>query len=239
MIPHIPCPICVYHKVQGNTVHSRSWVTPEAFRRQMELFQRYGYQSINFGQFLAFRRDPIQAKFFIITFDDGYQSVYDNAFPVMRELGFTGTLFLSTSFINERHRRDNSWDTTGENIWPVHHLLWDEIFELLDAGWEVGSHGVTHRALSYLPNDIAKNEIGYSKYFLEKRLGIPIRFFSYPFGNYDERIKAMVRNIGYELAVTAGGNPTEYLDGDLFALKRKTMVDDIGDHNFEGYVENV
>lgn len=238
MIPHTPIPLLMYHKVQGNIAHSRSWVAPETFRRQMELFQNHGYQSISFSQFLAFRKDPIQAKFFVITFDDGYSSVYTDAFPIMKEFGFTGTLFLTTSFIREQHRQDNSWDTTGEDKWPVQHLLWHEVLQLMDEGWEVGSHGATHRPLTYLPNDVAKNEIEYSKAFLEHRLSTPIRFFSYPFGNHDDRIKAMVRNAGYELAVIAGGNPTEYLDGDLFALRRKTMVEDVGEHNFGGYIEN-
>ena len=238
---HIPIPICMYHKVQGDIEHSRSWVTVETFRKQMALFKDYGYQTISFDQFLAFRSSPIQAKFFILTLDDGYESVYTEVFPILKEFGFTATLFLVTSLISEVERKDNSWDVACESYWKVNHLLWPEVIEMQKAGFEIGSHGVTHRPLQHLPPVVIKHELSYSKAFLESKLGIPIKVYSYPYGGGSENqtIKNLIRNAGYEAALGSGGNPTEYLDTpDLFNLKRKTMVESVNEHNFGGYVEN-
>lgn len=229
MIPHLKVPILMYHKIGGAIAHSQWWVTPLTFERQMRALKDYGYQTISFEQFLLGRQGmPLPKQPTILTFDDGYQNIYTEAFPILRRFGFTATLFTTTSFIGENNRKDNSWDIEGEEKFLARHLLWREIQEMASEGFEIGSHGVGHRALETLSSRVVKMELGDSKVVLEKRLNVPVKVFSYPFGSNDERIKDLVKEAWYEMALASGGNPMEYLDTrDLFALKRKTMTEQL------------
>lgn len=240
MIPRRICPILMYHKISGSKAYSRSWVTPPVFRKQMEALKSHGCQSINFNQFFFGRLgSPLPECPIIITFDDGYQGVFANAFPILKELGFVATLFITTSLVSDTKRRDNIWDVAKESKWPAHHLLWSEVAEMKREGFEIGSHGISHRPFTFLSHKDLIHELRYSKAILEGRLGSPVKVFSYPYndGSKDPSIKKAIQDTGYTMAVASGGNPMEYLDtNDLFALRRKTMIELPFDGTFMRYV---
>lgn len=77
-----------------------------------------------------------------------------------------------------------------------------EVRDWLAAGYEIGSHGLTHRNLAKLALPEAREEIFSSKKRLEDLFGIPIRHFSYPSGRYTPQIRDLVSEAGYQTACT-------------------------------------
>jgi len=136
----------------------------------------------------------LSAKPVLITFDDGYEGIYNYAYPILKKYAFKAIVFVTTGYIGKH----NKWDTS---LGPrFRHLNWSHIREMADDGIWFGSHGVNHTFLTRQSDSAARYEIEASKMELENGLGRPVRFFSYPYGNYDERIISFVREAGYEAA---------------------------------------
>jgi len=104
-----------------------------------------------------------------------------------------GTVFL----IAETLGQYNSWDVNLGGI-KYKHLNDREIRELLQNGWEIGSHGLTHRLLVGMQTEILKSEIEYSKQIIEDRFSTPVRYFCAPFGKLNRKIIEIAKEAGYQ-----------------------------------------
>jgi peptidoglycan/xylan/chitin deacetylase (PgdA/CDA1 family) len=99
----------------------------------------------------------------------------------------------------------NDWDV---NLAPkrVKHLSWGQIKELVKAGFEMGSHTITHRDLTRLaPRDLAL-ELADSKKALEDETGVGVASISYPFGRYNPRVVDAAVEAGYSSGFTSSPN---------------------------------
>jgi peptidoglycan/xylan/chitin deacetylase (PgdA/CDA1 family) len=149
-----------------------------------------------------------------ITFDDGYENIYHHAYPILKEYGFSATIFLITDFVG----KENSWDVNMG--WRrFRHLSWEEIHEMKGNGITFGSHTVTHRDLTKLPLDEVKMELSESKRILEEKIGKEVRYLSYPFGRYTDEIQEIAKEIGYSKAFTSYPR-TKNTHTDPFAIGR-------------------
>jgi len=99
-------------------------------------------------------------------------------------------------------------------------LSWDEVLEMSENGIDFGSHGCSHRILPGLERDEVKRELIESKRILEEKTGKTISLFSYPNGDFNEEIKKLVREAGYNCAVSTGAYKIDQEAPDLYALKR-------------------
>ena len=109
-----------------------------------------------------------------ITFDDGYESTYVLAYPRMKELGLTGICYVVVDWIGQADR-----------------LKMNQLKELIDNGWEIASHTLTHPDLTAIPLNIAEVEIAHSKKELEG-MGFEVNTFAYPYGRFNEEIVKIV-----------------------------------------------
>src|SRR6266496_1186897 len=75
------------------------------FARQMRALARTGWRTLTLDEF-ADRGDPAEHRVFLLTFDDGYASLADYAYPLLADLGYTATTFLVTDYVG----RMNTWD---------------------------------------------------------------------------------------------------------------------------------
>ena len=171
-------------------------VRPDRFRRQLETLLEAGVKPIAVNAALeAARHDP-GGRYFSVTFDDGYRDVLTNAVPILRELGVPATVFIPSAVV----------DGDATYWWyrtPPPAMTWDEIAELSrDPLFDFQAHGRTHRPLPRLSDDEARDEIEGSKQDIEARIELPVTAFCYPAGLYGEREAALVRDAGFELAVT-------------------------------------
>ncbi len=184
-------PVLMYHEI--GTGPNSLYVPIEKFRAQMNYLYNSGYHTVtmaNAQEMLV--NEKIPAKTVALTFDDGYNSVYTRALPIMQEFGFTGTVYVCTDFSG----RDN-------------YLTWEEMKTLQTAGIEIGSHTKNHIDLQTASTERQTNEIFGSKQALEEILGVPVRSFCYPTGTYNETTPQLVKVAGYTSAVTvANGQAT-------------------------------
>jgi peptidoglycan/xylan/chitin deacetylase (PgdA/CDA1 family) len=209
-------PILTYHKVDERWEWGGTRTTPRQFATQMSWLKEEGYRSIptsEVARLVTGGKRPLP-KSVGITFDDGYESIYQNVFPVMKNLGFVGTVFLVTDYVG----KSNSWDVNlgGRKF---HHLSWFQIKKMAEAGWEFGSHSASHPDLTKIPEADVLRELQRSKEAIEKELGKPCVLLSYPFGRYDEKVQALAKQAGYQGAF-ALYPPRPNGKEDLFALRR-------------------
>ncbi len=186
-------PILAYHNIRpipaGISASDRQFeVPPEELDRQLAWLKEQGYESISFDALHAALVDgaPLPPKPIILSFDDGRDTHYASAFPLLRAYGFTATFFVFT----------NAIDRPG-------YLTWEQMREMRAAGMEFGSHTRYHAYLTRLtdPREIDA-EISGSKKTLEDGFGEPIAAFAYPFGLHDDATAEKLRAAGYETART-------------------------------------
>ncbi|MFQ5698533.1 MAG: polysaccharide deacetylase family protein [Myxococcota bacterium] len=193
-------PILTLHAVlpleEGEQV--RGVVPLARFREQVEWLCSRGYRALALDRALDLlegRGAPVRRPV-VLTFDDGYRSVIEHALPVLVEAGLTATLFVVTGRVG------------ATSDWYVHkggrrleHAGWDDLERALRLGFEIGSHGVEHRAIPGLSPAEAESELGRSREELIGRLG-GCDHFAYPFGACTPAARSAVRKAGYRSACT-------------------------------------
>jgi len=174
----------------------------------MKALKEKGVSVIAMQDFLAWKRGEksIPAKAAIITFDDGWRSQYDVAWPILKKYGYPLTMFIYTEGVRGGHYGG------GEAI------SWEQLAEMRDAGVDIQAHSETHPDLRKPFDKIAKkrldpaeyekwleNEIGRSKRTLEEKLGIKVNCFAVPYGNINDRVREVAKKEGYEGVFTVYG----------------------------------
>jgi len=149
-------------------------VSPKRFASHLRALRQAGYHSISLRQLFdhLMRGRPLPPKPIIITIDDGYADAYTNAFPLLREYGFTASFFVITDFVNERRPE---------------YVSWDQLREMAAAGMEIGCHSRNHPDLRGKSVDYLVWQALGCKESIELELGFHPRFISYPSGGYDQR----------------------------------------------------
>ena len=199
-----PVVILAYHKVQSRPELGGTWLTPRAFRRQMEVISSSGLPVLYLTDYLeALGRGGETGRGVVLTFDDGYESVYTGAWPVLRELGFPATVFLVTGSMG----RPNDWEMPLARG-AFSHLSWDQAREMgADGLVRFGSHGVSHRELTALSDGELEEELRESRRAIAEELGRAPEAFCYPFGRFDQRVLRALREAGYTYGVTLTSRP--------------------------------
>jgi peptidoglycan/xylan/chitin deacetylase (PgdA/CDA1 family) len=167
---------------------------------------RRGYVGATFEQAVA---DPPGPRTVAITFDDAYRSVFELALPIMRRLGLPGSVYVPTDWPGRP--APMSWDGIDQWVGGPHEhelacLAWDELGELADAGWEVGSHSRSHPHLTHVTAEHLAAELEGSRSACEETLGRPCRSIAYPYGDVDDRVVAAAEAAGFSFgaALPAG-----------------------------------
>lgn len=196
--------VLCYHAV-SETWDSELAVTPAQLDAQLgELLDR-GYRPTTF---LEAATEPAAGKTLAVTFDDAYLSVLQLALPVLRARGVPGCVYAPTDWIG----RDEPMRWEGIDRWigtpdenELLPMTWDQLGELRDAGWEIGSHTRSHPFLTQLDDDALGAELAESRAECEARLGA-CPTIAYPYGDVDERVVAATAAAGY---TAAGALPQE------------------------------
>lgn len=195
--------VLVYHKVDVRSEIGITVVKPDQFRRQIEFLLSEGFQIGTLRD--LYQNYPDDKRRVALTFDDGYENIYHYAYPILKELGIAATVFLVTGYLGKRNR----WDA---NLGGIHftHLSQQQVVELVQNGWEIGSHTVSHRCLSGMPVALIRTELRDSKQYLETTFDREVAYFSAPFGKTNRQILEIVREVGYR--GVCGFFPFKYLN---------------------------
>ena len=219
-------PVLMYHKIPDQPLATRhqTFVTKENFARHLAYFKSRSLSPITFQDYQDFAsgRRPL-AEFprrpILLTFDDGYTDNYTNLLPLMQQYGYRGVLYLLGDF----EVRHNQWDLAQDPTEPRADLMSEaQKRAFVAAGWEIGAHTLTHPRLASLPAAEAAHEMAASKAELERRLGISILSFAYPYGDLSAETKRLAAEAGftYAVATDSGGM---HLEDDRMQIFRINM----------------
>jgi peptidoglycan/xylan/chitin deacetylase (PgdA/CDA1 family) len=187
-------PILVYHNLAPQS-KGRLVLGADTFAEQMRYLKREGYHVVSLADFVEWLqlKRQLPRKSVVLTFDDGYHSFRDHAYPVLKKLGFPATLFVYTDYVG-----------TGRNA-----LTWEELKSLSADGFDVQAHSKTHGDLRRAPGE---NDTQYARRMIaelaeppvlfQRQLGRGVQFLAYPYGRVDDELLARVREQGYAAAFT-------------------------------------
>lgn len=203
-------PILMYHEIKELPDNGERltglFVSPDRFNKQLDALKREGYNTVTMQELYEHwnKGNPIKENPVVLTFDDGYESVYKVALDALLERNMVGTFYLHTSAIGTRNS-----------------LTEDMIKEMHNSGMEIASHSITHSRLDKDNVDL-KSELLESKNILESIIESEVNHFSYPFGGYNSMVKNEVEKYGYLTAVTVKEGKAKY-DQNIYALHRITV----------------
>jgi peptidoglycan/xylan/chitin deacetylase (PgdA/CDA1 family) len=213
-------PLLTYHHVGPRPRGARLkglYVSGRLFAGQIEELKTEGFSTPAYDNLLVSKPKQFEAeKHIFLTFDDGFGDVFEHALPLLQKHQFGGIEFIVADLIG----KTSEWQERKDDV-PG--LLMDrtQLREWLAAGNDIGSHSLTHPFLTRIPVANAREEISASKKKLEDWFGRPVRHFCYPFGDWNQSIRDLVVEAGYETACTTEFGVNQ-LDSDPFALKRIT-----------------
>jgi peptidoglycan/xylan/chitin deacetylase (PgdA/CDA1 family) len=212
--------IFCYHRLVDKIRYPGTEITPAAFEAQMKELKDKGITVISMQDLLAWKRGEknIPPRSAVITFDDGWKSQYEVAWPIMKKYGYPFTLFIYTEGVR------------GGALGGGEAITWEQLADLRDNGVDIQAHSATHQDLREGHNVLVieggkrskkkltgadyerwiQNEVVGSKELLEQRLGIKVNCFAVPFGNYNDHVKELARNSGYDAMFTVYGQPITF-----------------------------
>ncbi len=184
-------PILSYHSISTNLFgqsnpYCQINTAPEVFSKQMRWLKTQGYHAIQLSDMVTgLTSGQDMSKRVVITFDDGYRDFLTEGFAVMKQCGFTATVFVVTDRIRKSPMRYEGVD----------YLTWGDVRELHAEGIQFGSRTVTHPDLRSMEPEQIDYELGFSKEIIEQELGAAVESFSYPFP-FPEEDRDFARYIG-------------------------------------------
>ena len=222
--------ILIYYKVNavpGNTLST----TPQLFAWQMRFLKEH-YTVISPEQLTNVMTNgaTLPCNAVLVTFDDGYGDVYENAYPILKDMGLKALIFPATDYIGTTRPFPHDERLPMPN--PA--LDWTQLRTMQDV-FTVGSHTQSHRILTTLPLHVAKDEIFASKALLEDKLRRAVQFFCYPkggAGEFSQVLEDMVQDAGYlgSFVTLTGPNRLKHVRSGKWL--RRYHVDPFGDFMF-------
>ncbi|MBM4200788.1 MAG: polysaccharide deacetylase family protein [Gammaproteobacteria bacterium] len=210
-------PVLMYHRVAPGKADAmrRYRVSPEAFEEQLQYLRDAGFYSVGWAEWqaAAAARIPLPGRAIALTFDDGYQDVFEFAAPLLERYGFRATVFL----VADRIGGSNVWDQAFAETIPL--MGWAEIRELHARGLQFGSHTATHRALTGLSIAEVVDEGARSRAMIEDALRSPVRAIAYPYGDFDDPVAHAMGGCGYLYGLSCRHGRARFGDS-LLALPR-------------------
>src|SRR5213083_1062598 len=213
--------IYCYHRLVDKVRYPGTEITPAAFEAQMKELKDRGITVISLQDLLAWKRGEknIPPRSAVVSFDDGWKSQYEVAWPIMKKYGYPFTMFIYTEGV------------AGGSLGGGQAITWEQLTDMRDNGVDIEAHTATHQdlreghAITLVGAGVkrtrtrltgpqyeqwVRNEVVGSKELLEQRLGIKVNCFAVPFGNYNEHVKELARNAGYEAMFTVYGQPITF-----------------------------
>ena len=216
-------PILCYHRVGNST--NRMTVSTAAFAEQLDWLESNGYRVLRLQDVAAFLdgKQALPAKSVVLTFDDGYESYYRYAYPLLKKHGFPATVFLYTDFVG-----------AGDA------LTWSQMQEMTASGLiDIQAHSKTHANLINRIRD--ETEAAYRQRLeaeakvpreqIERRLKQPVKDFAYPYGDANDAVLDVLGRNSYRLGLTVNPGGTPFYAQPL--MLRRTMI--YGNHDIEAF----
>ena len=190
-------PVLLYHNVKNEYVPGNEGadISAELFEEHMQAILDRGYTPILIKDYYnhIMRGGSLPENPIAVTFDDGYLSNYEIAYPILKKLNIPATIFIVTSTVGL---------TPESGAVSEAHFTWEQAREMQASGIiDIYSHSHTHRNMSYLTIPELQLELRLSRYLIEKNLGKNCFVFAYPYGGYSESTSKMAKYAGYRMQI--------------------------------------
>lgn len=182
-------PVLVYHSIAPEA-RGRLVLAASMFEAQMRYLKSHGYRIVRLEdlvQYTALGRQ-LPLKSVVLTFDDGYKSFLQHAYPLLKQLRFTATLFVYTDYVGSS---PNALD-------------WDDLKRLADEGFGIAAHSKTHSDLRRRQGEAAadyarrmRTELAEPLALFQRRLGRTPNVLAYPYGAHDPEVAKRLSEYGY------------------------------------------
>ena len=206
-------PILTYHEIGeppagAGDATVRLHVSESEFRRQLDWIKENGFNTVTMQEVIAHWDDgkPILDNPVVLSFDDGYASMYETVYPLLLERDMVGSFYVIANY---------RWDDrflSGKQMKKMH-----------ANGMEIQSHSLSHRPLTTLSRQEMKRELCRSQEFLENLLGHEASIFCYPYGSVNQTVKQQVKACAYSAALGTGHGIASKYDG-RFNLNRIYII---------------
>ena len=201
-----PVPILMYHVLAappGRARYPTLFVSIAAFTQEVRWLHSHGYHSVTLTQLFDFwsGKGDLPVKPVVLSFDDGYSNDWTVGGRVLSRYGFAGVLNLVV-----------------DNIMPKGGITTQQVNSLLDRGWELAAHTIHHWDLTTLDAAQLTQEVAGSRRALQRRFHVPVYFFCYPSGAFNDTVVAAVKAAGFRGATTTIEGPATR--GDAYRLPR-------------------
>ena len=185
-------PVLLYHSISND--NSPMSLNINFFENQMKYLKNNGFQTVDFNEI-----DPNlkSKKQIIITFDDGYKDILNNALPILKKYNFKATSFFVTNLIG----KNNSWDIKKKSYIKKEIMSPSDILQWISSGMHIGSHSHNHVDLTKISEEKLLYELEFSKKFLEDKFDNKNNIFCYPYGKVNENVHYHTKKF-YSKAVT-------------------------------------
>lgn len=180
-----------YHHVSEETPAATS-VSPERFARHMDWLEENRYSIVSMEELIKLlkAKKPLPDKAAVITFDDGYTSIYSTAWPILRQRNWPFTVFINSQHHDEKNRQ---------------YMSWEQLRELAKSGVTIGNHSVSHdhmiraregeKASAWLQR--MRQEVEVAQKRIDTELGRQPKIFAYPFGEHNSELEALLKDLQY------------------------------------------
>ena len=173
----------MYHRFEENKYPSTN-IKINDFKEHLKIIEESNIKFINPKNFEDELKNNKSERKILLTIDDGFLSFYKNAWPILKEKKIPFILFVST-----------------REVGAFNYMTWDQIREISREDFvEIGNHSHTHEYLADESNELIKEDISKSISIFKKKLGKNSSFFSYPFGEYSNNFKNIIKDFGFDYA---------------------------------------
>ena len=203
----------MYHRF-GESKYPSTNIQLDVFKKQLEIIEKAGIKFIHPRDFENSLSQQKKNRKILFTVDDGLLSFYKNAWPILKDKKIPFILFINT-----------------REVGAFNYMNWDQIIEIYNSdNVEIGNHSHSHEYLVEETPEIIKKDILKSIEIFENKLGKNSKFFSYPFGEYSNEFKQIIKDLGFKYAF---GQHSGVIDEtkDLWELPRFPINEKYGELN--------
>ncbi|MEH6402374.1 MAG: polysaccharide deacetylase family protein [Sneathiella sp.] len=205
--------VIMYHRF-GESGYPHTNISIDQFQEHLSELKSGGYSVLPLGKIVAALEagESLPDRTVALTIDDAYLSVYEKAWPLLKEAGFPFTIFTST----------DNLDVNAPD-----YVSWDQLREMSDGGVYIGHHSAGHGHLPRLSIETLKKDIAKASARFEEKLGFVPALFAYPYGEYGSEIKKVVQEAGFKAAFGQQSG-VAYAGFDQYAYPRFAMNENYG-----------
>ena len=203
--------IFVYHRF-GDDIHKSTNTTLQELEKEFEYFKTNNYKVVTVSQIAQKIKngEDIPENWVAFSIDDAYKSFYTNALNIFKKYNYPFTLFVYVESTQKKY---------------PDFMTWEEIKETSKYG-EIALHSYGHKHLTKLSNEEIFDDTKKAYDMFVEKLGFKPLGYTYPFGEYDERVKDVIKKFDFEY-IANQNNGSVNSKSDIFDINRVALVGDV------------